>query len=287
MSNTESEKKQKNIIICINNNIMIYMYEYIRSLVLPLKCKIMFNNLNYQYEDNNIYIFIQSLPLNVINKLNKNMFLLNTEQLTIDMWKNRMETILKNDIQLIDYSSENISLLNNNNIIQLPYQYNEEEINHLKKLINENNKTYDVVFVGNISSRRRYVCDELLKNGIKVLILDRKYGNNRDMEISNAKILLNIHFDETYNIYEHIRCDRWIFSGMMVVSEKSINNETLDINDLVIFEKYDNLLNKVTDVVKNYDKYYSEFMEKHTNVVNKIRNDRLEYINKFKSIINN
>jgi hypothetical protein len=247
----------------------------------------MFNNLNYQYEDNNIYIFIQSLPLNVINKLNKNMFLLNTEQLTIDMWKNRMETILKNDIQLIDYSSENISLLNNNNIIQLPYQYNEEEINHLKKLINENNKTYDVVFVGNISSRRRYVCDELLKNGIKVLILDRKYGNNRDMEISNAKILLNIHFDETYNIYEHIRCDRWIFSGMMVVSEKSINNETLDINDLVIFEKYDNLLNKVTDVVKNYDKYYSEFMEKHTNVVNKIRNDRLEYINKFKSIINN
>ena len=141
-------------------------------------------------------------------------------------------------------------------------------------MVTATEKTYDVVFVGWISQRRKNIVTELTKRGFKVLIMERKWGTSRDIDISKAKLLLNIHYHESYNIYEAIRCDRWIFAGMMVVSEDSIDTNLLDTKDLVEFEKYDNLVNKVIDVLHNYDEYQKKFISKHTELIENLKSQR-------------
>jgi hypothetical protein len=72
----------------------------------------------------------------------------------------------------------------------------------------------------------------MLENeGPNVQLVTNKWATSRDFILSFAKILLNVHYHESYNVYEEIRCDRWTFTGMMVVSEDSHDNESLDISD--------------------------------------------------------
>ena len=71
------------------------------------------------------------------------------------------------------------------------------------------------------SSRRRYdAIDAIVANGIKVHKVSG-WGEQRDREIGKARILLNIHYSDTYNIYEALRCERWRFAGMPIISEPS------------------------------------------------------------------
>ena len=270
------------IVICINSDIICFMTEYIMSLISTLNCKLLINNINNIYDDNNIYIFIQTIPSYISLK---NIYLINIEQLTRPYYNSLISDLLNKQIKVIDYSYENIKFINNEYITHLPYQYTNQEIDNLKNMINNNNKIYDVIFVGCFSQKRRYIYDNLINNGINITVIDNTFGEIRDIEISRAKILLNIHCDENCNIYESMRCDRWIFAGMLVISELSLYNNILDINDLVIFEKYDNLVDKVIDVVKNYDIYKSKFIEKHHIMMEQIKKSRLESINRFKSDI--
>ena len=270
------------IFICIDEVVIQGINDYIISLMFTLNFKILINDINNIYDDNNIYIFIQTIPLNIKTK---NMYLLNIEQLTKPYWNKYISNILNQNIKVIDYSYTNIKYLNNEYITHLPYQYTNQEIDNLKNMINNNNKIYDVVLCGSISEKRMYIYQSLINNGINVKYINDSFGEIRDIEISKSKILLNIHFDENYKIYESMRCDRWIFAGMLLISEVSIYYNMLDIRNLVIFEKYDNLVDKVIDVVKNYDIYKSKFIEKHHIMMEQIKKSRLESINRFKSDI--
>ena len=119
---------------------------------------------------------------------------------------------MNKNIKVIDYSLENIILLNNHqNLIYFPYQCENDKLIPLISIP----KLYDIVFIGLISSRRNYICEEIQKKGIRVLNMNSydKWGDVRDKEISQAKILLNIHFAENYMVYEALRCDRWILAG--------------------------------------------------------------------------
>jgi hypothetical protein len=46
---------------------------------------------------------------------------------------------------------------------------------------------------------------------------------------------------------------------MMVITENSIDDNELDVKDLLIIEKYDNLVDKVIEVLLNYEKYYNNY----------------------------
>jgi hypothetical protein len=89
--------------------------------------------------------------------------------------------------------------------------------------------------------------------------------------LSSAKILLNVHSHESYNVYEDIRCDRWTFAGMMVVSEDSYKNESLDISELVTFVKYDKLVDTIKDILGNYDEYHEKFISNHKRIIEDIK----------------
>ena len=75
------------------------------------------------------------------------------------------------------------------------------------------------------------------KKNINVKIVTG-WNDERDKIIANSKILLNVHCYTNYNIYESLRCDRWLFSGNIVVTENSYDDNNNDMkNFLIIYLK--------------------------------------------------
>jgi len=70
------------------------------------------------------------------------------------------------------------------------------------------------------------ILSELQKQGKSVKILEYVYSEERDVLIGKAKLLINIHFDENYRVFESIRCEPWLASDMNVVTETSLDNPT-------------------------------------------------------------
>ncbi|ARF09962.1 glycosyltransferase [Indivirus ILV1] len=273
----------RTLIVCCEEKIYKYMKDYITSWIGQLNAKLLLvSNLdNCQYNTSNIYLFIQKIPKKLFHSPLNNIYLISTEQITNSEFSDLIKNVIAKNISIIEYSIENIKFINNkyqlaneNDILYLPYQYYEDEVKTLKKYIGDTQKTYDVVIVGWLSPTREKIYNELISNGIKVLHLNLIWDDARDKAISSAKILLNIHQSKNHNIYEAFRCDRWAFSGMIVVSESSLYDKLLDINQLVIFEDYDGLKDKIINIINNYDEYYKEFINKYDNNISKIKSNR-------------
>lgn len=107
------------------------------------------------------------------------------------------------------------------------------------------------------SPRRHEILQQLEQNNIKTLNVCG-WGDNRDTLIGSCKILINIHCTDSYKIYESLRCDRWTFSEMVVVSETLINDAVNDMSQIIILESYENIVNKIIHIINNYDSYVTQ-----------------------------
>lgn len=259
-------------IVCLKWMLMFYR-EYIESFGSLLNIDYIlldnFNEYNYINSPEHIYIFCQLTDDNLLTKPFQKM-ILNTEQLTIAKYMDRTRKYINHGIRIIDYSIENIKLCNNPSTIYLPYQYSDSEIQILKKLYDSTPKKYDLVFCGSISQRRRYILDSLKSHGVSILeLVTGHWGHARDVEIASCKMLINIHYAHDYNIYESMRCDRWAFATMPVVSEDSIHYGLLDVkkHGLITFCKYDQLILKTLEVLKNFKKV-------NENIINAVKKER-------------
>jgi len=99
--------------------------------------------------------------------------------------------------------------------------------------------THDVAFVGSLGDRRRRVLDALAAAGASVLRVSAT-RDERDVAIARCRVLLNIHFDADYVVFEGVRCARWIAAGARLVTECGVEDppcsETTSVvnyNDLV------------------------------------------------------
>ena len=198
-----------------------------------------------------IFSLFDETILKSIDNTNNNfeVSLLQTEPLNLP-W--RLDAIINfykiyPNIKIYDYSKSNIKILSEYNITNceyLSYNIQSYELSKLTTFLTENvnNRIYDFGFIYNWKNlpideqhiinppRRRYIVDFLRKNGFKVNII-AGYGDDRDIELSKCKIILNIHGqinnnnnpgpDECSNIFEHIRCDRLLEAGFNILSETS------------------------------------------------------------------
>lgn len=224
------------------------------------------------YVNNKNYIIIFThmwwTPDDVYKNVN-NVLFLNVEHLTESTRMNHILNIMKYGIPIIDYSIVNIECIKKytsiNNIevkvplYHLPYQYNLEEQINLKK--EDNDYEYDIGIInalptidGNIENRRITLWNELQKTDYKILNI-MGWGKYRDEQINKCKIILNIHNFESFKIFEHVRCDRLIFSNKLIVSELSLETTTLDIYNNVIWVEYDNIIPSLKHILENYDHY--------------------------------
>lgn len=200
-----------------------------------------------------------------------NMFFLNVEHLTEQTRMDHIVTHIKNNLPILDYSWANILFLKEyikinkivytSPILLLPYQFNSLETHFLKNTTN--NYEYDVGIINatikkdvsvnnNIIYKRNLIWDKLQdKKWKSINILG--WGRDRDAVIKKCKIIINVHLFDVYNIFEHIRCDRLLFANKLVISDKCLFQDSLDIKDYVIWEDYDTILETTQAVLDKFD----------------------------------
>lgn len=219
-------------------------------------------------EQNEIYLFFSNITPHFINlfmtEKHKHIYLINTEQSTRPLWSLIINHYAKLGITIFDYDQYQTELtqkmLPDKSIFYLPYQITKNESNYLTTLVRKTKKRYHVAFCSTNKSKKRLNLYTQLE-GLGLDLIDvNAWREDRDTEIAKAQILVNIHYDKEYQIFEHMRCDRWILAGMIVVSEESLSDSLLDCKDLIITEKYENLVEKIMYLVDHYEEYYAEYL---------------------------
>ena len=175
----------------------------------------------------------------------------NTEQLTRKYILSEVLKILKNEniLEIWDYSLANIEILKLNNITNTKHVPLESPEWYIKKIKSFQlvDFEYDIGFCGTLSNRRNKILNELKSCGKKVNIVNR-WGDDRDRELAKCKIILNIHFEDDYKIFESARCEPWLKIGIPVISEKSLDDDVR-----CIVSDYESLVQTVVDYLDNFN----------------------------------
>jgi hypothetical protein len=266
-------------ILCQNDDLK-FVVEYLNSmkeylnydLVLFKKKKIKkIKNLSEKYD---VIFFIKEFIDIFDLKDKKKIFLINMEQMTREFWRNK---VLEMD-NLIDYSMGNISLLKRENIIYFPYGVNKNEIYDIKK-------EFDICMITNSQSNKRNNIFNEIKNRGGNIDLISLFGEERDKIVFKYKILINIHFDDDFQVYESLRCDRCIFNKMIVITEKSLDDNTILLKDKLVICNYEDIVDKALEIINNYDFYYNKTFDNFDNFVDlydkKVKNIYEENLLKF------
>ena len=219
-----------------------YFKEYIESI-----CdgdEILLWDGNSILEPNRFYMCVGEVPRSKIPPSCKIAYI-NVEQLSDPARLNEYNSIIKDGIEIYDYSRDNIRISGKGTY--LPYKENPAETAKLKSFMNVK-KEYLVATVGNMSNRRTDIIKNIVSNGIMVKQVSG-WEDDRDREIGKAHILLNIHHSDTYNIYEAIRCERWRFAGMPIVSEVSMSPMPEDIIETTVSDFLPKIVTKLAELV--------------------------------------
>lgn len=203
-----------------------------------------YNRIGFSKKD--IFIFIQRIPLietEILNKLNY--YTLNTEQLSKEEW---VSYFTSTDVKIVDYSMANIQCLLHyrNDMYYLPYMVNKNEIFDYEKI-------YDIAVIGYWTDSYRLN----ITNNIPNINIIEGFDRERDEKLFRHKILLNIHFNERFKIFEQMRCNRCILNKMIVITERSMDID-YELKEYIIECEYNELISKTKDVLENYDVYHNK-----------------------------
>ncbi len=224
-----------------------------------------------KHKDGPLYLFLQKIPVAIIEKCKEyhwRFIQINTEQLLIAA---KQVVLNKNKIKTIDYTNVNGAIIDFD-LSYIPYQVNYDEILNYEKI-------HDVAIVHPFSSPKRNRMVELLKQkNINVNCISG-FKQERDENLFRHKILVNVHYNDIFDIFEEIRCNRCVFNKMIVISEKS---RTFDLNMLskyVIECNYNKIPECVMLTLQHYDEIYEKlFKDFDINAIEKIC---YEYLEKF------
>jgi GR25 family glycosyltransferase involved in LPS biosynthesis len=197
--------------------------------------------------------------------------------------------ILYPDIKIYDYSKSNIDVLNKYNFFNtafLEYVCDKDENTYLKEL-NKQPKIFDFGIIAyeydrdlNTCLRRKYMVEKLRNNGFTVNIACG-FGEERDMELSKCKIILNIHGKISYietRTFEHLRCNRLLYAGFNVLSELSYIHKDFALeNPNLKFIAY-NDFEKITR--QQIDNFSFENIEFDENLIEKFNIEQFNFENK-------
>lgn len=250
----------------VSNWVHRFLKEYIDSLVYVLKDasvhiydpEVDFKNIMLL---DGVHVFVQT-PYYTTNK---HIYVINTEQTILPRIK---EEITRNAIALkrglCDYGANNISVMKRYlpypvDIHYLPYQFNPTEIRGFEKTMNT------VFLVGggwNPGERRRVIADKI--PDITILggePANHTWGEDRDDVLFRHKVLVNVHTYPDWSTHEVIRTFRCVFNKMIVVTERSDDDDTNPLRNHMIIVDYEDIPKTVENVLANYSDYYNRLFE--------------------------
>jgi hypothetical protein len=153
--------------------------------------------------------------------------LYNTEQLTRESMRSMIQWTVEElqPLEVWDYSKTNVAILHRLGIharhvpVQSPKWYLDDLREFRKQGI-----YYDVGFAGTLTTRRVNILMALEDAGLMVNVI-RSFGEERDRELATCSVILNIHADTDYKVFESARCEPWLSIGVPVISETSLDND--------------------------------------------------------------
>jgi hypothetical protein len=122
------------------------------------------------------------------------------------------------------------------------------------------------------SGRRSTLYNNLINNNIQVQNLENCFQKECLTDAyKNTKILINVHQTDFHDTAEELRILPALMSGVIVIAEDSPLKEKIPYHEFIIWEKIENIPNKVIDIEKNYDLYFESIFGG-----NKLKNVLLE-----------
>jgi hypothetical protein len=226
-------------------------YKNINITILYYDIKIFdLNTFEYSKYDSILYCG----DIDILHKLfvkYKKIYYINIEQLSHSSYYNIVRTI-NSDINIIDYSEENIPFLKDNYTYFLfPPFYNITN--------NFNKKTIDVLSICNNLYRETIFNSIVINQKFSKIIINNSFGKDRDNYFDKTKIYINIHCSDNHKTMELIRLVNLIFRGVIIISQESIYNELLFLKDYIIICNDINMFSTyINEILNNYDFYYNK-----------------------------
>jgi hypothetical protein len=244
LSNYQNQFKYNNILVILGYNIEFNILKYQEKYP---NYKIVIYQLEQLYDNKSQWYNINSKNGEVVNRT-----------------KHIQKSLSECD-EIWDYDLDNINFLKAegfNNIIHVPLEYTPD-------LIRVNNITtpkYELLFFGSINDRRAKILS-LLCNKYNIYILAPEvdcnkyknhnfgkcmspsvFGNNLYNYVFNSKIIINLHYYESY-LQEQVRLFELLINNSIIVSEKSIRNYFGDL--LYEFDGENDMFKKIDLILKN------------------------------------
>jgi hypothetical protein len=109
------------------------------------------------------------------------------------------------------------------------------------------------------SNRRAKFKDDVNKKNIQVLNIDNCFTKKCLTDVyDNTKILVNIHQTDYHETVEELRILPALMSGVIVIAEDSPYKETIPYYEYIIWEKIENIPQKILEVNENYDFFHEK-----------------------------
>jgi glycosyltransferase involved in cell wall biosynthesis len=194
-----------------------YFEEYIKCLT---DSPFIYDETTLPFEEPKNLMCVRRVPTNLISK-GSTVGFINTEQLNNPEKLKEYNLFVSEATLIFDISEENIKISGKGT--HLPYKEIPEETTQLKSFLNVK-KNYDIAVVGSTSDHRTKYVNTLRQNGFKVDYINNVFGEARDKRIGACSILVNVHYNNSAGIYESIRCERWRYAGMSIISEECLKN---------------------------------------------------------------
>jgi len=247
-----------------NNKVLIYNNTSFLNEIANFILKLIPNSLLTTNYINDDYYYIIVSAINYYEPLPKLYDVIQLEQLEHPAFKIENNSyylkLLENAQNIYDFSQYNIhkilqlyeNIANKNNLKYLPllpfagYLY----LNNInKKIINNLNKKYDVIFIGIINKRRKLICDKIkseINKPIKFNSFNNLNINEKNNYLQNSNIVINIHYYDKA-VLELERLNNCLNNNCFILSERSADKELDDLyKDYVIFcDNIEDLIEKI------------------------------------------
>jgi glycosyltransferase involved in cell wall biosynthesis len=203
---------------------------------------IQYTNSTPPFVENQYYLCVRRIPFGLLPKECKIGFV-NTEQLSDPKKYEEYKTFARDNIEIFDFSYENIKISKKGE--HLPYIEDPAETEKLKEFIKAPKK-FNIAIIGTPTTHRIDFITTLRKAGFTINFIC-EFGDTRDKQVGECSVLLNLHALKDYSIYETVRCERWRFAGMHIISEECLDK----VPSGIITSSREDMIQTLRDAVGN------------------------------------
>ena len=175
---------------------------------------------------------------------------------------------LLNQSKYVDYSRHNNKYCRQNDINLPEYLYRPWNEPRWERTIQQTEKKWDACFIGSLTPRRKNICQDLIRRGVKLKIATASYSSERDEILSKSKYILNLHAYPGDDSAELFRLNYYASNRLRCISEictfEEGESEISDSLTQYAYEDFGERLSKLinTESREEYDLQRLKFADK-------------------------